>query len=153
MGKLHLVHEVSLQLRRDCCQDRAYKSQVRVGTFSMSTANAMAREGKHKKSTGICRFHAMKLLIRPLPSRLVMPLLIILPSLHLGGLLATINDLCGTVEKNALSRARVVCSPGPIQGNIIIVQKNGTRELQFEEIDVLVRNEMGELSQGCKGIA
>ena len=63
----------------------------------------------------------------------------------LGSLLTTINSLCGVVNRHALSRVRVVCDPGPIEGNIIIVQRNGTRELHFEEIDVLVLNSMGEL--------
>ena len=62
----------------------------------------------------------------------------------LGSLLTTINSLCGVVNRHALSRVRVVCDPGPIEGNIIIVQRNGTRELHFEEIDVLVLNSMGE---------
>ena len=46
MGKTHFVYEVTVHLRRDCCQEHAYKSQVRVGTFSMSTTSQITQEGK-----------------------------------------------------------------------------------------------------------
>ena len=58
----------------------------------------------------------------------------------------SVNELCGEVpaEYQPLAGVRVICTPNPIEGNTITVQKQDSPGLTFEEIDVLVQREASE---------
>ena len=55
------------------------------------------------------------------------------------------NNICGEItEPYDRIGVRVMCTPGPIEGNIVTVQKNITDYLDIEELDVLVLQDWGE---------
>ena len=56
-----------------------------------------------------------------------------------------VNGICGEIT-GPYDRigVTVMCTPGPLEGNIVTVQKNFTDHLEMEELDVLVLQDLGE---------
>ena len=62
-----------------------------------------------------------------------------------GNSLISVNSVCGriTAEYEPIG-VRVMCSPGPLEGNIVTVQKTAGAYLEMEELDVLVKQRPSE---------